>query len=255
MQLTVLGSYAPYASAGGACNGYLLQNEGLNIMLDCGHGAFSQLQKYINFRDLHALFISHFHPDHYVDIHALRQAFAGALRDGTREEPLIVYTPLEPKNIYDEINKWEDVFVVIPLEDAMLRKNKFGNLIVQFFPTNHPMPCFGVSITSSGGKFTYTADTAWSAEVVEQCAGSDLILAEASLREVDIAYTSKGHLTASQAGNLAQEAGAKKLVLTHLWPEYNHFQIKREAEVSFDGPVELAEMGKVFIINSGTVEQ
>ncbi|NLT94090.1 MAG: MBL fold metallo-hydrolase [Clostridia bacterium] len=248
MQLTVLGCYGPYAPAGGACSSYLVQNEGFNLMLDCGHGAFSYLQKFINFRELHALVISHFHPDHYADIYAVRQAFSGAFQDGSRTNPLIVYAPMEPKPFFEEISSWRQEFITIPLEDAMLRRNKFGNLKVDFFPTNHPMPCFGVSASVGTCKLTYTADTAWSLDIVEQCADSSLVLAEASLREADMAYTKKGHLTAGQAGSLAQRAKAKKLVLTHFWPEYNPFQLKREAEVTFDGPVELAEMGKTFIV-------
>lgn len=248
MKLTVLGCYGPYAPAAGACSGYLLQNDGFNLMLDCGHGAFAYLQKYINFRELHALVISHFHPDHYADIYAVRHALVGAFQDGSRKDPLVVYMPLEPKSIFDEISSWRDVFITIPLEDAMLRRNKFGTLIVDFFPTNHPMPCFGVSTVSGSNKFTYTSDTAWSSDIVEQCSDSTLILAEASLREADIAYTKKGHLTAGQAGNLAQKSRAKKIILTHFWPEYNPFQLKREAEATFEGPVELAEMGKIFTV-------
>ena len=132
MKLTVLGCYGPYAPAAGACSGYLLQNDGFNLMLDCGHGAFAYLQKYINFRELHALVISHFHPDHYADIYAVRHALVGAFQDGSRKDPLVVYMPLEPKSIFDEISSWRDVFITIPLEDAMLRRNKFGTLIVDF---------------------------------------------------------------------------------------------------------------------------
>jgi ribonuclease BN (tRNA processing enzyme) len=223
-------------------------NDGFNLMLDCGHGAFAYLQKHINFRDLHALVISHFHPDHYGDIYALRHAFVGAFQDGSRRDPLVVYTPLEPKPIFEEVSSWRDVFITIPLEDAMLRRNKFGTLKVDFFPTNHPMPCFGVSTSTEAAKLTYTSDTAWSLDIVEQCIDSTLILAEASLREADLDYTKKGHLTAGQAGELAQRAGAKKLVLTHFWPEYNPFQLKREAEAKYDGLVELAEMGKTFTV-------
>ena len=246
MQLTVLGCYAPYAPALGACSGYLIQNEGLNIMLDCGHGTFAQLQSYIDFRKLHTLVISHFHPDHYVDIYAIRHAFSGALRDGTRKEPLIVYAPSEPQSIFEEISSWREVFITIPLEDAMLRENRFGNVTLSFFPTTHPMPCFGIKISSAEEKFTYTSDTAWTSNLVDQCLDSNIILAEASLRETDIEHTNRGHMTAKQSGLLAQNARAKTLILTHFWPEYNLDQLKREAETSFEGLVELAQMGKVF---------
>lgn len=246
MHLTILGCFSPYAPANGACSGYLIQKDGLNIMLDCGHGAFAQLQRYINFRHLNALIISHFHPDHYADIHAIRHAISGAMRDGSRTERLIVYCPTEPKKNFEEISGWQDVFMTIPLEEAVQQEKVFGKINLEFFPTNHSITCFGVSLVADGKKITYTSDTAWAPEIVQYSSASDVILAEASLREVDIAYTSKGHLTAGQAATIAQMARAKSLILTHLWPEYNLIQLKREAEANFDGPVELAEMGKVF---------
>jgi ribonuclease BN (tRNA processing enzyme) len=249
LKLTILGCYAPYAPKEGACNSYLIQSDNLNIMVDCGHGAFAQLQRYINFRDVHTLVITHFHPDHYADIHAVRHAFSGALRDGSRTDPLIVYAPSEPALIFEEINNWRDVFITIPIEDAIHRENKFGLVRLNFFPTSHPMPTFGVKIIKDDKVFTYTSDTALNNNLVDECMGSKIILAEASLRDTDIAYTNKGHMTAKQAGLLAQKVYAEKLILTHFWPEYNLHQLKREAEVSFDGNVNLAEMGKTFILD------
>ena len=46
VELTILGNYGPYATAQGACSGYLLNADGFQIMLDCGNGSFSKLQKY-----------------------------------------------------------------------------------------------------------------------------------------------------------------------------------------------------------------
>lgn len=248
MKLTILGCYAPYAPKEGACSGYLVQSDNLNIMLDCGHGSFAQLQKHINFRDLDALVVTHFHPDHYADIHAIRHAIAGALRIGTRKDPLVVYLPSIPAYPYNEINEWQDVFSIIPLEEAQLKDNNLGNLILNFFPTVHSLPTFGVIIRKNQTKFTYTSDTAWDNSIVQAASGSKLILAEASLLNADIAYTKKGHLTAKQAGLLGQKAQASGLILTHFWPEYNLNQLRIEAEVGFEGKVELAEMGKSYLI-------
>ena len=55
-------------------------------------------------------------------------------------------------------------------------------------------------------------------------------------------------MTAKQAGMLGRDALVKRLVITHFWPEFNLYQLQREAEVGFEGPVEFAEMGKVFQI-------
>lgn len=246
MKITILGCYGPYAPAEGACSGYLIQSEDLNIMLDCGHGTFAQLQKHLDFRKLDALAITHFHPDHYADIHALRHGFLGAMKDGSREKPLPVYIPTQPLAVFEEINKWQDVFTVIPLEEGMTKEHKIGKMELIFFPTSHPLPTFGIRISSANRIMSYTADTAWTRQLVLNCKGSNVVLAEASLREADIAYTTKGHMTASQAGKLAQMADAEKLILTHFWPQYNLNQLQREAEIGFEGVIELAQMEKVF---------
>lgn len=248
MKLTVLGCYAPYAPKDGACNGYLVQSDRINLMIDCGHGSFAQLQKYIDFRQLHCLVITHFHPDHYGDIHAIRHAFAGAIRDGSRQDPLVVYMPKTPQNIYEEINSWEEAFVAIPIEDALEIINPLGDFKLEFFPVEHPLTNFGLKINFADKIITYTSDTVWNHGLINHCRQSDLLLTEASLRNVDIAYTTKGHMTAKQAGTLGLEAQVKRLVIGHFWPEFNLYQLKREAEVGFEGPVELAEMGKVFHI-------
>jgi ribonuclease BN (tRNA processing enzyme) len=249
VKITVLGCYAPYAPKDGACNGYLLQSDRINLMLECGHGSFSQLQKYIDFRQLHSLIITHFHPDHYGDIHAIRHAFAGAIRDGSRKDPLVVYIPKVPQNIYEEINSWEEAFVVIPIEDALDSINPLEDLKLEFFPVKHPLTNYGVKINYNNKIFTYTSDTMWDHDLISSCWQSDLLLTEASLRgDGDDALTRKGHMTAKQAGMLGRDALVKRLVITHFWPEFNLYQLQREAEVGFEGPVEFAEMGKVFQI-------
>ncbi|MBQ2035567.1 MAG: MBL fold metallo-hydrolase, partial [Peptococcaceae bacterium] len=96
VELTILGNYGPYATAQGACSGYIINTDGFQIMLDCGHGAFSKLQKYADYASLGILVITHLHPDHYGDIYCLRQALKYQMREGKRKEPLYVYLPEGP---------------------------------------------------------------------------------------------------------------------------------------------------------------
>jgi ribonuclease BN (tRNA processing enzyme) len=48
------------------------------------------------------------------------------------------------------------------------------------------------------------------------------------------------HLTGAEAGSLAREAGAERLLLTHLVPGTDPARHRSEAEATFDGPVLLA---------------
>jgi ribonuclease BN (tRNA processing enzyme) len=72
MRLTVLGSAASYADVGRACSGYLVEDGETRLLLDCGHGALANLGGVCDPRTLDAVFITHAHPDHVVDLYALQ---------------------------------------------------------------------------------------------------------------------------------------------------------------------------------------
>jgi ribonuclease BN (tRNA processing enzyme) len=50
----------------------------------------------------------------------------------------------------------------------------------------------------------------------------------------------EGHLTPSLAGRIAAEAGAKKLLLTHFYPECESADIEAQCRKTYDGPLILA---------------
>ncbi len=50
-----------------------------------------------------------------------------------------------------------------------------------------------------------------------------------------------GHLTPSLAGRIATQAGVKKLVLTHFYPECEQVDIAKQCRKTYQGPLELAE--------------
>lgn len=62
----------------------------------------------------------------------------------------------------------------------------------------------------------FVMDTAWCDGAVALAAGADLLVCEATFSDAEedraLAW---GHMTAGQAGRLAKEAGARKLVITH----------------------------------------
>ena len=42
MRITVLGKSPSWQDAGGACSGYLIEEAGTTVLLDCGNGVFAQ---------------------------------------------------------------------------------------------------------------------------------------------------------------------------------------------------------------------
>ena len=95
-----------------------------------------------------------------------------------------------------------------------------------------------MEVTAGGRRLVYTADTGpgWSVEAFAP--GADLVLSEATVqRDGEGRY---GHLSARQAGAAARAAGAKSLVLTHIWPGLDPAASAVEGSEAFGREVVLA---------------
>ncbi len=85
----------------------------------------------------------------------------------------------------------------------------------------------------------FVMDTRYCEGALELARDVDLLVCEATFTDDDaeLAMTA-GHLTGTQAGRLAAEAGANQLVLSHFSSRYaNQDQILAEARAEFDGAV------------------
>lgn len=100
-----------------------------------------------------------------------------------------------------------------------------------------------VSEPKPGQVFAFVMDTAWCDAAVELAAGADLLVCESTFLASEAAMAERfGHLTASEAGRLAREAGARRLVLTHFSARYTDMQpFVDEAASEFAGDIVIAE--------------
>src|SRR3954452_4462060 len=86
MRLTVLGKSPSWQDAGGACSGYLIEEDGASVLLDCGNGVFSKLRRYRDYTTIDAVVLSHLHADHFLDL----VPFSYALPYAPRQQPVPV---------------------------------------------------------------------------------------------------------------------------------------------------------------------
>jgi len=73
VKLTVVGPAPAYTRQSGRSSScYLVEHGSTAIIFDLGQGSFSEVWRYRSWRDIAAVFISHMHADHNVDLIPLR---------------------------------------------------------------------------------------------------------------------------------------------------------------------------------------
>jgi len=241
IRLTVLGSAASYPGPGQACAGYLLETADARVLLDCGNGVLSNLGKFADPTRLDAVFVTHGHIDHFADIYALhaalRYAPSGPLPPLALHAPEGWFdrmtAPLTQRSMYE----FSESFDFTRLEASMTVA--VGDLVITPVPVEHVWPTFGLTVTAGDARLFYTSDSAPGPQLVEAATGAGTLLADATLPEQ---YAGRSpHMTAREAGELAQTAGVRTLVLTHLWPSVDRAEARRQAEAVFAGRVIVAE--------------
>ncbi|MDR7517461.1 MAG: MBL fold metallo-hydrolase [Armatimonadota bacterium] len=250
MRLTVLGKWSPYPPAGGSCPGYLVEAGGVRILLDCGSGVVAALHRVCTAFDLHAVVLTHLHPDHVTDIYVLRNELAYGRLPGPPAPPLPLFAPADAARALvawlprpESRREFAAGFHFRPLEEGA---GEVSGVRLRFAPTLHPVPCHAVEVRAGGRRLVYTADTGPSAQVEEMARGCDLLLCEATLREADADLAvSLGHLTGSLAGSLAARAGARRLLLTHLHPRGDVQETQAAAAKEF-AEAEVAQEGATY---------
>jgi ribonuclease BN (tRNA processing enzyme) len=262
MRLTVLGKSPAWQDAGGACSGYLLEEQGTAILIDCGNGVFGKLRERIDYVDVDAVVISHLHADHFLDL----VPFAYALTYAPRQQPVpvdrwpgtdcpacpVLHAPPGARDTFRRVvGAWgnEDL-----IENAFQLREydpsselEIGPVRIAFQSVPHFTETFAMRISSANGsgRIVYGADSSPTEALTEFANEADLILVEATLPRPERTGV-RGHLTAGEAGEHARAAGAKKLVLVHISDELDSEWAKREAEESFGGPVTVAAEGAAY---------
>jgi ribonuclease BN (tRNA processing enzyme) len=243
MKLTILGNNGPFPAAGGACSGYLLQSETANILVDCGNGTLANLQKIIGIDKLDAVILTHLHSDHVSDMHVMKYAIQIKRKRGSYDRLLKVYGPSEPAAEYSRLDV-KDAFILEAVSGD--KQLDIGDIKLTFAQMKHPYIDYAVCAECDSKKFVFSGDTSWTDDIVDFAENADLLMLDAGLLEKDLTEGA-AHMSAAQCGTAAARAGAKRLLLTHFWPEYDINELLTEARTNFPG-VEAAVLMKEYLI-------
>jgi len=249
MKLTVIGSSGSFAGSFGPASCYLVEHDGVAVVLDLGNGALSALSEYRDIYDIEAILLSHLHLDHIADLGGLY--VARRYRRDVTLAPLPVYGPSDVAErvgrMYASSDEEGDLSDSFAFRGYDVAGFKVGPFTVSIAPAAHPVESYCVRLDAGGKSLVFSGDTGPCPELVTLAQDADLLLVEASFLE-DARNPADLHLTAREAVHHGVEAGVRTIVLTHLVPWNNIDDTLAEAhaartELGFTGDLLLARTG------------
>src|SRR4051812_16345970 len=166
MRLRVLGKSPSWQDAGGACSGYLVEDGGTSLLVDCGNGVFSKLRRYRDYCALDGVVISHMHADHFLDL----VPYSYALTYAPRQQPVPVDrwpgkdTPSRPQLLLPRggqdvlrrvVGSWgnddlvDNAFHVA--EYKVADTPSVGTIELRFHEVPHYLETFAICLSSNNG--------------------------------------------------------------------------------------------------------
>ena len=214
MIITTPGTNGWFDNENGQTMCTLIRTQSYSIILDAGYG-IRRAKALIDFSKPTYLLLSHMHLDHTIGLHTLDYL--------QFQLPLTIIVPAGQKQAFEELvrppytNPWTKMVPegskLLDTDDLSAVELPFG---INSLPIQHPVPTHGYRLTIEGKTVTYLSDTGYCENAVSLASGADLVIAECGA----LPGTVKGkenapHMEPEICAELAVEAQAKQMVLTH----------------------------------------
>jgi ribonuclease BN (tRNA processing enzyme) len=245
MELTVLGSGTCIPTIDRGPSGLALTFRSHLIFFDGGGGSLRQMPRLgLDFRKIDFHYITHFHPDHVIDLIPLLFAMNYTV-DFRRSDPLHIVGPIGLKDFYERMRgifgRWIEAHTYpLYFHEADESRIDFRDFSVETLPMAHVEPSIGFRVEAEGRSLVYSGDTDDCPNIVRLGKEADLLILECSFPEE---RKKEGHLTPALAGRIARQAECNKLLLTHFYPVFQNSDIRSLCSQEFGGDILLAVDG------------
>jgi ribonuclease BN (tRNA processing enzyme) len=221
--------------------GMVVIADGFHLLLDIGPGTLGRMaQAGLNYDQLDQLLLTHFHPDHTLDLATLLLVFNYA-PGASRTRPFAI-TSCE--GIEEFLQRFYTLYPdIVPigydLQINPVRHAKFslGKLTIESAPTGHTPESVAYRLEMGERAMVYSGDAAPHGELVRLASGVDLLVCECSF---PAGWETEEHLNAESLGKLAAEAGVKSLVVTHCYPPALAVDLVSQIRAHYSGEVQMA---------------
>jgi len=244
MKLVVLGSGTSVPHPRRAAAAFWLETAAGSLLLDCSADAPHRMaQEKLDWTNLDAIWISHLHLDHCAGLAPLLFGIKWAPQIDRRRKPLKIFgcegiTKL--LKAIDESNNYKLFQQPFPLEfhefaptDEPRQIETLDGIRSEIISTPHRHESLAIRLTDADGTtLVYSSDTGYSESLAGFARAVDLLILECSF------YRDKPtvkHLELSDAMRIARLVGPQKVLLTHLYSEWDEVDLESEAKKLWAG--------------------
>jgi ribonuclease BN (tRNA processing enzyme) len=242
VKITILGSGTAVPSLQRNSSGVLIQDNGVNSLVDFGYGNLRQLLNLgITYHEIDRIFFTHNHPDHICDL--IPFLFGSRYQLDARTKDLEIIAGPGFQDFFDKLmlafKHWlkptEYKLNILEIDEGIRTFEKFK---VQTGKVKHIAMSRGYRFTNAQGKsVTLSGDTDYCEGMIELGRDADLMILECAWPDDE---KTDGHLGPTLAGKLAMETNCKKLCLTHFYPPCDLKNIRNTVQKTYKGELMLA---------------
>lgn len=222
-KLTFLGSADAFSAAGCRNSSYLVESGGKRLLVDCGPTTPWSVRKLgIEANEVGAVFITHFHGDHFLGLpmlilhhQVLHPTGRGldvygpvGIEKRIMDTYLLAYTQSAEKLPELDLVRFHELR---PGERDEVRGTE---LVVDPVPMEHREESLGYRFERAGKALAFTGDTAWTPNLRTLAKGAEVLVTDCTYFDEDFG----GHLSYHVIRERAPELEAKRIVLSHLGP-------------------------------------
>jgi ribonuclease BN (tRNA processing enzyme) len=239
VNVTILGSGTNIHPTRAAA-GYLFRTD-RPILLDFGPRTLSNLlQTGIDRHTIQHLIFTHYHADHFSDFIPFFFDAVCHSKFATVRPSLTIYGPPGTKRLFQTIFRtfpsFSDAPFPVTLKEVEVQPFTIGETLVTPWPMTHSdqQICLGYRLEYQGRSVAFSGDAVASPQLIALCRNVDLAILDCSFAS---SQPGGGHLHAEACGKVAQEAGVKRLVLSHFYQAADRSNVVAQARRFFSGSI------------------
>ena len=219
--------------------------DGKRILFDIGPGTLGRLEQAgIAYDQIDQLLLTHFHPDHTLDLATLLLVFNYA-PGARRTTPFKITSCIGIESFLERLYKlYPDIVPLdykLQLHPVYMEEFSIGNIKIQSAPTGHTPESVAYRLEVNGCSMVYSGDAAPHGGLAKLADGADLLICECSF---PAGWATDDHLNADSVSRIAQQARVKSLVITHCYPPALAVDLLGQIRKNYSGKVQLGVDGQ-----------